>query len=139
MKEEPTQKIRERFENFDKALNRLIEVYNLYLADKDNSVFKDSLIQRFEFVTELSKNLQRDVLVSWGEEDMLSPKDIFSASFRSKLIDNYETWFQIIRSRNLSSHTYDEELAQKIVVDITEKFLPEFVSFRETIKQKYNL
>nr|WP_255342770.1 nucleotidyltransferase substrate binding protein [Desulfuromonas sp. TF] len=46
--------------------------------------------------------------------------------FRNGLIEDGETWMEMIRARNLSSHTYNPETAEKIVEDIRSRFHPAF-------------
>ncbi|GAB6058747.1 nucleotidyltransferase substrate binding protein [Desulfonatronum parangueonense] len=41
----------------------------------------------------------------------------------------------MIKSRNLSSHTYSESLAKKIVGEIIAEYYPEFLLMRQTMDQ----
>nr|WP_307904290.1 nucleotidyltransferase substrate binding protein [Haliovirga abyssi] len=45
------------------------------------------------------------------------------------LIENGEVWMQMIKSRNLSSHTYDETRADDIVEVIKSSYFNEFNLF----------
>ena len=136
-------KIQQRYENFSKAFAKLSEVcqkiQNPDSSSEEQEIFRDSLIQRFEFTLELAKNLIRDILRESGVEDirLATPKDIFSESFRAGLIDNYEIWFQMIKDRNLSSHTYNESLAEDILGKILGFYIKEFQKFDKLIKEKY--
>ena len=49
--------------------------------------------------------------------------------------ENGEVWMDMIKSRSLTSHTYNEEIAEKIVQDIVQKYFHEF-SLLET-KMKF--
>ena len=139
----PNPKIQQRYENFSKAFAKLSEVCQKIqdpkVSSEEQEIFRDSLIQRFEFTLELAKNLIRDILREGGLEDskLTSPKDIVSEGFRAGLIDNYEIWFKMIKSRNLSSHTYDEKLAKEMLETIQNFYLAEFKNFNSLIKQKY--
>jgi len=139
-----TQKIQERYQNFTKALKKLVEIQARFedlIDDDERSIFRDSLIQRFEFTVELAKNLQRDVLKDKEVEDekLATPKDIFSESFKIGLLDDYEIWFKMIKSRNLSSHTYNEDLAEEMTGDIITLFTPELTKFKQKVETKYGL
>jgi len=42
---------------------------------------------------------------------------------------NGEVWMDMIKTRNLTSHTYDIELAELVFIAITERFYPALVEF----------
>ena len=42
----------------------------------------------------------------------------------------------MIRSRNKSSHTYNEEVAEEIVLQITETYFPLFSEFAKMMKER---
>jgi len=51
-------------------------------------------------------------------------------AFRRGLIADGETWMDMIRSRSLTSHTYNEDIAEKIATDITNRYFPEFMGLQ---------
>jgi nucleotidyltransferase substrate binding protein (TIGR01987 family) len=46
--------------------------------------------------------------------DALTPRDVFQASLQNGLIHDGNLWSDAQKMRNLTSHTYDELLAQKV-------------------------
>ncbi len=52
------------------------------------------------------------------------PKEIIQEAFSVKLIDNEEIWVQMLLDRNMTSHTYDQKLANEIYQRIR-KYVPE--------------
>ena len=53
--------------------------------------------------------------------DLFNVKDIFREAGKQGLIDQVESWFESLEARNLTSHTYDETIAdvrKKIKYDI---------------------
>jgi len=46
------------------------------------------------------------------------------------LIENGEAWMDMIKSRTLTSHTYNEDVAEKIAADIVNKYFSEFVTLK---------
>lgn len=46
-----------------------------------------------------------------------------------------ETWMEMIKSRNKTSHTYNDELADEVVNKITSQYHPLFVEFSGKMKQ----
>jgi len=91
-------------------------------------MLRDSVIQRFEYSYELCwKMLKRRL-----ELDDPSPESIDAMSFREMiragaergLIDDPLAWFNYREKRNLTSHTYNEEVALT-VYQVAVAFLPD--------------
>jgi len=100
---------------FEKALNKLKDILN----KEESEEIRDATIKRFEFTFELSwKSLQE----FFKEKGIIcrSPKDCFKQAFSYGLIENEDIWINIIQDRNLTTHTYQEELAKEIYLKIKE-------------------
>jgi len=99
-----------RLDELKKALARLKEA----LALPKDDIVRDSTIQRFEFTIELSwKVLQRYLKVS-GIAEALTPKNAFREAAKLGLVTEPEAWLGFVDARNLSSHTYKEDLADAV-------------------------
>lgn len=61
----------------------------------------------------------KDYLESQGY-DVKSPRETVKQSFQIGLIDNGHIWIDALSNRNLTTHTYDEELAEKMTREIIE-------------------
>lgn len=112
--------------NAHKSLKEVIEVYK---QDKNNSIFRDSMIQRFEYTYSLSlKMLKRyfskSAFASENIENMSFNEMIRNANKMGLLKNNLEIWNDYRLKRNLTSHTYDEKTALE-VVSIIEDFSSE--------------
>jgi nucleotidyltransferase substrate binding protein (TIGR01987 family) len=112
--------IEEAFLRVEKALKAL-NVALLKPIDADD-LYLDATIQRFEFSIELFWKLLKLLLASKGV-DVVYPKDVLRESFAGKLIDDEQMWLAMLRDRNLTSHTYNEELAITIYANI-KKYYP---------------
>ncbi|MCC8416431.1 MAG: HI0074 family nucleotidyltransferase substrate-binding subunit [Rickettsia endosymbiont of Gnoriste bilineata] len=77
----------------------------------------DASIQRFEFTIALFWKLLRAILESKGVE-VQYPKDVLREAFKGRLIDHEQEWLKMLLDRNITSHTYDEQLADKIYNNI---------------------
>jgi nucleotidyltransferase substrate binding protein (TIGR01987 family) len=122
-----TQDIRwmQRYNNFSKALTQLTK----FIAQGElNDLEKQGLIQAFEYTYELAWNSLKDYFETQGETDIHGSRDAIRLAFKRGLIENGETWMAMITSRTLTSHTYNEEIAEKIVRDITVEYFSEFVT-----------
>lgn len=95
----------------------------------------DATIQRFEFTIELFWKLLKSILESKGVE-VQYPKDVLKESFRGNLIDHELVWLKMLQDRNLSSHTYDEALADRVFLDI-QTYLPVLRVTFNTLSKKF--
>jgi nucleotidyltransferase substrate binding protein (TIGR01987 family) len=127
-----TQDIRwiQRLNHFGKALSQLQEAVDLWQQRPLSKLEKQGLIQAFEYTYELAWNTLKDYLENQGEIDIHGSRDAFRLAFKRGLIEDGETWMDMIKSRTMTSHTYNEEVAQKISSDIIEKYFPEFVMLK---------
>jgi nucleotidyltransferase substrate binding protein (TIGR01987 family) len=98
---------------FAKALASLDDA----LAQPKNEYLRDSVIQRFEYTYELAWKSLRRYLMSAGDAqdiDAMARKDLFREAGRIGLIEDVEAWFVFHRMRNLTSHTYNAEVAEEV-------------------------
>jgi len=106
----------EVLESFQKALLKFEEALN---AEK-TELNRDAAIQRFEFSYELMWKSIKKELNSLGLV-CNSPKACFKEAFSQGWIQEETPWINMLSDRNLTTHTYDEELAQKVY-----KALPQY-------------
>ena len=91
------------------------------------------MIQAFEYTHELAWNTLKDFLEEQGLHNLYGSKDSTREAFKRGLIENGEVWMDMIKSRNLTSHTYNEEVAQHIVKAIRKAYYQEFKSLLATL------
>ncbi|MGM0600201.1 MAG: nucleotidyltransferase substrate binding protein, partial [Candidatus Rifleibacteriota bacterium] len=104
----------QRLNHYEKALGRLKSAVELANQRKLTDLEEQGLIQAFEFTHELAWNTLKDFLVSRGEQNLFGSKDVSRAAFKKGLLKNGQIWMNMIKSRNLTSHTYNEEVAKAI-------------------------
>ena len=93
----------------DSALFRLEDV----LKQPANEYMRDSALQRFEFTFELFwKNLKG--VSDFSGNPVFSPRDALRSAFQLGLIADDPEWFKMLEDRNLTSHAYQEAIAQLI-------------------------
>jgi len=109
------EKVKIKFEKFQKALESLELIYcKPHQSDRSNI---DATIQRFEFTFELFWKFLKDYFSLKGLE-ISYPKDILKQAYSSRLIKKEEEFLQMLKDRNMTSHTYDESLADEIFARI---------------------
>lgn len=118
-------KFQTKLDNYTNALARLnesISKVNVY----DDLTFRDGIIQRFEFTTELAWKTIREYLLTQGVSDINTPRNVMKSAFNADIITNEEGWFAILRDRNSTSHIYDEDEANEIFNRITTQHIKLF-------------
>jgi len=125
---------KQRFNNFLRAFQTLSRAVALAEQRELSELEEQGLIQGFEFTHELAWNLLKDYLEDKGIIGLIGSKDASRSAFKQGLIEEGEVWMDMIKARNLSSHTYNQEIAEDIVENILQRFYPAF----ENLAQKMN-
>jgi len=120
----------QRFNHFTKALSQLQEAVSLAQERPLSKLEEQGLIQAFEFTHELAWNTLKDFLEERGVQNLYGSRDATREAFKTGLIENGEAWMDMIRSRNLTSHTYEEATAAQIVSAIRATYFTEFETLR---------
>lgn len=123
----------QRFSHFSKALLLLRDAVTLAQQRELSKLEEQGLIQAFEFTHELAWNTLRDFIENHGVQNLYGSKDTTRSAFKAGLIENGDIWMEMIKSRNLTSHTYDETTAARIVSDILNTYAAEFESLRSKL------
>ena len=122
--EEKTERWRQRLATFGKALVRMDEVVTLWHSRKLSDLERDGMILRFEYTQELAWKLLKNYIEYQGEAQMGGSRDTIRQAFRLGLIENSEPWFDMLESRNLTSHVYDEETEMTVIERIVDTYYP---------------
>ncbi|GAB6107391.1 nucleotidyltransferase substrate binding protein [Fusibacter bizertensis] len=118
---------KQRFSNYRKALRQLKEATDLMSQRELSNLEKQGVIQAFEFTHELSWNVMKDFLVASGNTEIYGSRDAIRRAFKYDLIVDGEVWMDMIKSRNLTSHTYDEHTIDQIVELVSRKYIHAFI------------
>jgi len=129
---------KQRFSNFSKALQTLTEAIELAQQRPLSKLEKQGLIQGFEFTHELGWNVLKDYLENQGFTEIIGSRDATRTAFKNALIADGDTWMDMIKARNQTSHTYNLDLAESISQDILQRFYPAFLALTATLSQLQN-
>lgn len=138
----------QRFNNFNKAFQKLSEavlrIKKEYYSNGEldrvkflegDDLIKEGLIQRFEYTHELAWNVLKDFLEVRGVSGLFGSRDATREAFDVELITDGKIWMDMINSRNKTSHTYNEEIADEIFVKILEEYYHAFLNFQEVMNK----
>lgn len=129
------------FEKLDQAIEKVKSEYGLEEDGKISSdeflddIIKEGIIQRFEYTHELAWNVMKDYMKEVGGITTMGSKDATKEAFSAGLISKGETWMDMIKSRNKTSHTYNEETADSIFLSIIHDYHTLFEHFRDNMEE----
>jgi nucleotidyltransferase substrate binding protein (TIGR01987 family) len=129
-----TQDIRwqQRFANYKRALGQLDEFMQ---NDTLNKLEKQGLIQAFEYTHELAWKTLADFLKHKGNSEIFGSRDATREAFNLGLISQGDLWFDMISSRNMTSHTYNQEVAEAIIKNIQKHYFDAFVKLKNRLDE----
>ena len=103
-------------EQTQRALTSLKELVSKYSENQTDVILRDALIQRFEYSTEAFWKYLKAFLQSEHNLSANSPREVIRTGLTAKLYieETSQELLQMLDDRNLTSHTYVEELAESI-------------------------
>lgn len=128
----------QRLENYGRALGTLERAIQLAQTRALSELEQQGLIQAFEFTHELSWLLLKDFLVNQGVSGISGSRDaVREAVVRELLPAGTETtWMAMIRSRNLTSHTYNPAIAREIADLIVSQYIDALQALQQELQRR---
>jgi nucleotidyltransferase substrate binding protein (TIGR01987 family) len=121
---DPDVRWKQRFENFERAFILLRSALEDRTPEQFSDLELEGLIQRFEYTFELAWKTLKDRLEQAGVVlPQITPAAVIKAAFAAKLIEDGQTWIDMLKHRNLMSHTYDFVKFQQAVAAIRARYL----------------
>ncbi|WP_162604590.1 HI0074 family nucleotidyltransferase substrate-binding subunit [Geomonas edaphica] len=104
-----SERLEERVSDYLKALSQLEKAG----SQPKDEFLRDSVIQRFEFTHELAWKMLK---LRLEKEDVFArtPRETLQASLEAGFIEDGNAWSDLQKMRNMTSHTYNEELAEEV-------------------------
>ena len=130
MRQEPRWKY--RFESFERALHLLTEGLQ---KDEPNLFERVGIIQMFEITFELAWKTLSDRLKHDGITVVATPRQVIRDASRVGLIDDGQTWLNMLEDRNKMSHKYDLEDFEEAEDNIRSSHMFELEKFRNQFVQ----
>lgn len=124
----------QRLANYQKALSQLNNATELSKERKLSDLEQQGLIQAFEFTHELAWNVMKDYFEYQGNTAITGSRDASREAFQNGLITDGDEWMGMIKSRNQSTHTYNQETMEEIVEKICSVYTDLFNSFLHKMK-----
>lgn len=124
---------KQRLVNYALAFSRLDEAVQLAGQRPLSPLEQQGLIQAFDFTHELAWNLMKDYFYNSA---ISGSRDATREAFARGLVSDGEGWMAMIRSRNQTSQTYSQALAESIVAQIITSYFALFRDFLAEMQQR---
>ena len=125
-----------RLSSFRKVLLELDEAMELMGQRELSKLEKQGVIQGFEYCYELGWNTLKDLLVWQGIEGIVGSRDTIREALSKGLINDGHAWIQMLTDRNRTSHTYNEETAEAILINIRSQHHPLLRALEHSISSR---
>ena len=125
-----------KLENFSKSL-KVLKSANFEFAD-DNEIYRMGIIGQFNLTFELAWKALQTVLRIHGAEDngTGSPREILQLGYKLGFVDDAAVWLMMLKKRNESTHIYDENRVDELILLIRDSFIPAFSILEDTLRTK---
>ena len=120
---------KQRFANYNKALNQLSEGITNNGVNPA-SIIKEGIIQRFEFTHELAWKVMKDYLEYKGYQNVSGSRTATREAFNKGLLTRGQVWMDMIESRNNTEHTYNENILEDEFKNIVNNYFQVFIEFQ---------
>lgn len=133
----PDQDVRwmQRLNNYSQALSRLSEAVELAGQRALTPLEQQGLIQAFEFTHELAWNVMKDYFYWQGNAAITGSRDATREAYAKGLLEDGEGWMAMIKSRNQSSHTCNQAIAEAIVGSVIGQYHGLLVAFEQRMQK----
>ena len=96
-------------------------------------------MQRFEFTHELSWKLMKAYAEYQGYDGIGGSRDATRKAFEMGLISDGQSWMDMIKSRNETSHNYNGDIAEEVAENIVNRYYPLLVDFYQKMSNLSSL
>ena len=125
---------KQRLTNYQKALGQLQKFPAL---NELNEFEEQGLVQAFEYTFELAWKTLQDILVEQDNQNLYGVRSVIEEAFKVGLIKDGKGWMEMLKSRNQTSHTYNEEVVEDLKKRIKNDYVGLFENLLGEIEKYY--
>jgi nucleotidyltransferase substrate binding protein (TIGR01987 family) len=123
----------QRFNHYQQALRQLERSVELSKQRPLSELEKQGLIKAFEFTHELAWNVMKDYFEYQGTTSIMGSRDATREAFQKGLVADGEGWMEMIQSRNQTSHTYNQKVADDIAEKVAARYCKLFLELEKEL------
>ena len=126
-----------KYDNFCKAIKNLNE--GLKIEEPYTIVEQTGIVGLFEICFEQSWKLMKEILEKHGrfEEKIGSPRAIIKIAYQCKMLNDCESWLELLDSRNILAHTYSDEQALNVIKKVKSDYMFLFAALKKEIAERW--
>lgn len=127
---------KKRIDNFSHCL-QVLKNADFSKVDNDK-IYRVGIIGQFNLTFELAWKSLQAALRAHGATgaDSGSPREILRLGYRFGFINDAAVWLLMLKRRDLSVNTYNEEDADEMIVLIRDSFIPAFTDLEKMLKNR---
>ena len=135
---DPDIRWQQRLNHYQNALSQLSDAVELCRQRPLSRIEQQGLIKAFEFTHELAWNVMKDFFEFQGNASIMGSRDATREAFLRGLIADGDGWMEMIKSRNQTSHTYNEETANEITEMVVSSYHALLLAFAAKMRALKN-
>ena len=126
-----------KYDNFCKAIKNLNE--GLKIEEPYTIVEQTGIVGLFEICFEQSWKLMKEILEKHGrfEEKIGSPRAFIKIAYQCKMLNDCESWLELLDSRNILAHTYSDEQALNVIKKVKSDYMFLFEALKKEIDERW--
>lgn len=114
-----------RVDPYFNARRALAQLEAFVQQSRGNDMDRAAVIQAFGFTFEAFWKAFKKIVEAQGQAAPF-PRVAIAGAFQLGVIDDENTWLDMIRDRNQTSHTYNESISKAIYANITSHYVKAF-------------
>ena len=120
------------------AFAKSLAVLSKSNKDTTDEIYRMGIIGQFHLTFELSWKALREILLLHGVSEAASgsPREILKAGYQVHFLDDENLWLDMLKRRNLTTHVYNENIADELVTLIFERYITALENLRDELNQR---
>ena len=125
-----------KLDNFSNCLD-ILKNADFKFAD-DDDIYRTGVIGQFNLTFELAWKALQAVLRLHGAQgaETGSPREILQLGYKLGFVNDSAVWLLMLKKRNTSTHIYDEDEVDELLLLIRDSFIPALIDLRDTLNAK---
>jgi nucleotidyltransferase substrate binding protein (TIGR01987 family) len=127
----PPLRWQQQLSSFEQAYQAFLRRFQSYTENPNDEGPQMALVQAFEVVFETAWKTLKSRLEHEGFTDVATPRRALRQAFQLGWITGGAIWLRALEYRNLSVHTYHQDVLDQLTAFISQDFLPVLQDFHD--------
>jgi len=118
-----------RLKSYKKTLTHLEKF--IIKGERLNELEETGIVKAFEYSYDIAWKCLKDFYEQQGESEIQGSRDAIQLAFNRGMIADGQLWMEMLKDRNRTAHTYNEETAKEIAEAVLHKYYQAFLDLAE--------